>query len=119
MLTFSYYAITFETNHKLSGLDLHESANPANPQTQGNEKIGGMFLLLDAPKSLLQTRISGSANSKPAFVIASRGEMASFAIGMTPCFLEIQSARGTFAREIPRRPDDAADQHTAGYLPIR
>jgi hypothetical protein len=52
-------------------------------------------------------------------VIASQGEKASFAIGMTPCFLEIESARGSFAREIPRPPDGAADQKAAQYLPIR
>jgi hypothetical protein len=34
--------------------------------------------------------------------------MASFDIGMTPCFLEIQRAAGSFAWEIPRQPDDAA-----------
>jgi hypothetical protein len=37
----------------------------------------------------LQTRISGSANSRRDFVIASHGEMTSVPAGTTPFFFEI------------------------------
>ncbi len=45
--------------------------------------------------------------------------MASFSIGATPFLLEIDSARENSVHEIPRAPDDAADQTAGQYLPIR
>ncbi len=51
--------------------------------------------------------------------MASQGEMASFPIGTTPFLLEMYSARGSSAvQEIPRTPDDAADEEVGRYLPI-
>jgi hypothetical protein len=52
-------------------------------------------------------------------VIAPRGEMASFPVGTTPFLLNIDSAWGISVPEIPRTPDDAADQEAGWYLPIR
>jgi hypothetical protein len=54
--------------------------------------------------------ISGSANLQSIFVIASQGEMSSFPAGMTPFFPENKSARESSVQEIPRSPNDAADQ---------
>jgi hypothetical protein len=46
--------------------------------------------------------LAGSANPHKIFVITPRGEMASFPIGTTPFFLEIDSARPEFrARTLP------------------
>ncbi len=66
--------------------------------------------------------LAGSANPYVIFVIAPRGEMASFPIGTTPFFLEIGSARGSSVQEIPRTLDsldDAADGEAGRYLSIR
>jgi hypothetical protein len=59
-------------------------------------------------------QISGLANTHVYFVIASQGEMTSIPTGTTPFFPEIESARGSSVQEIPRSPDDAADQKAAG-----
>jgi hypothetical protein len=48
--------------------------------------------------------------------------MASFPTGTTPFLLEIQSAQGSSAQEIPRTPkwpNDAADQEAGWYFLIR
>ncbi len=50
----------------------------------------------------LYPRISGSANPRLNFVIASHGQIAPFPAGTTPFFLEIESAPGSFVQEIPR-----------------
>jgi hypothetical protein len=63
--------------------------------------------------------LAGSANPDWIFVIASRGKMASFRIGTTPFLPEIESAGGSSGQEIPRTPDDAADQEAGRYLRIR
>jgi hypothetical protein len=63
--------------------------------------------------------LAGSANPNFIFVIAPQGEMASFPIGTTPFLLEISSSWGNSMHEIPRAPDDAADQKAGQYLPIR
>jgi hypothetical protein len=60
-----------------------------------------------------QARISGSANPHSIFVIAYHGEMSSFPAETTPFFPEIESARGSSVQEIPRSPNDAADQQQA------
>jgi hypothetical protein len=54
--------------------------------------------------------LAGLANSNMIFVIASQGEMASFATGKTPFLLEIERAQGSSLQEIPRLLNDAADQ---------
>jgi hypothetical protein len=63
--------------------------------------------------------MSRLANPHLNFVIASRGQMASFPAGTTPCFLEIESAPGSFLQEIPCSLDDAADQQHAPSLLFR
>jgi hypothetical protein len=45
--------------------------------------------------------------------------MALFPTGRTPFLLEIGSAQGSFMKEIPRTPDDAADEEAGRYLLIR
>jgi hypothetical protein len=45
--------------------------------------------------------------------------MASFPAGMTPFFLEIESAPGSFVQEIPCLLNDTADQQHTPSLPFR
>ncbi len=52
-------------------------------------------------------RLAGSANPNFILFIAPQGEMASFSIGTTPFFLEIDSAQGSSVQEIPRTPDES------------
>jgi hypothetical protein len=63
--------------------------------------------------------LAGSANPNFVFVIAPRGEMASFPIGTMPFLLENDSTQESSVHEIPRAPDDAADQKARQYLSIR
>ncbi len=116
----------------VSQLDLVESKNPffaeqsqqrwSNPKTN-KSNTNTLNSILDPDLSTPQIvdpwhRLAGSANPDFIFVIAPRGEMASFPIGMTPFLLEIDSARGTPC--IPRAPiNDAAYQTAGQYLSIR
>jgi hypothetical protein len=63
--------------------------------------------------------LAGSANPNINFVIALCGEMASLPIGMTPFLFEIERVRGSSMQEIPRAPNDAADEKAEWHLPIR
>jgi hypothetical protein len=54
-----------------------------------------------------------STNSNVFSVIASQGEVASFPIGTTPFFPEIETVKGSSVLEIPCLHNDAADQEAA------